>query len=132
MNGQTRFLGEHTLLSIAACSLLMLAAPISAQPVPRSFQASPEVYRIVAESATHRMIEVTWAPGQRDALHSHSAAATYFITDCKLRYFAADGSSRDGDRAAGYATFQVPIPSHAVQNIGANACKLVMVEDLNP
>jgi hypothetical protein len=115
----------------AACSISVaaLAAAAQAQPaVPPSFVASPEVYRVVAENEQYRVVLVTWKPGQRDAPHAHPMAATYFLTDCVLRSFAPDGSSRDGSPKAGYAAVQPPIAAHQVENIGAAECRLVMFE----
>lgn len=112
----------------AAGSLLVLAAAVAAQPAPPSFQASPEVYKVVSENDTYRVIEVTWAAGHRDAPHSHPMAATYFLTDCELRFFLPDGSTRDGKPKTGFSTVQAAIPSHSVQNVGTSPCKLVMFE----
>jgi quercetin dioxygenase-like cupin family protein len=122
----TRIASRRTVFAAAALGLL--AAGAAAQTVPLSFQASPEVYKVVAESATQRVIEVTWAPGQRDLPHAHPAAAVYFVTDCRLRFFLPDGTSRDGEPKAGQAAVQGPVVSHAVQNIGTSVCKLVMFE----
>lgn len=108
--------------------LSLLTATAAAQQVPLSFEASPEVYKVVAQNAAYRVIQVTWAAGQRDALHSHPAAGVYFLDDCKLRFFAPDGASRDGEPKAGYAVVQGPVESHAVQNIGTSPCRLVMFE----
>lgn len=113
---------------VAVTVASVLAAHAFAQSVPLSWQASPDVYKVVAESDTVRVIEVTWAPGQRDQAHGHPAAASYFLTDCRLRFFMPDGSTRDTEPRAGYAATQAPIPSHSVQNIGPSACKLVMFE----
>lgn len=41
----------------------------------RSYVASPDVYKVIAESNNTRVILATWKPGQRDAWHSHPPAA---------------------------------------------------------
>ena len=109
-------------------ALGMLVAGAQAQPGPLSFLASPEIYRIAAENEQYRIIVVSWKPGQRDAPHSHPEAGVYFLTDCSLRFFAPDGTSRDGSPKAGYAVVQQAIASHHVENIGATDCRLVMFE----
>lgn len=48
-----------------------------AQGLPRSFEASPDIYKVIAEDTRYRIIAVTWKPGQRDQLHSHPASAVY-------------------------------------------------------
>jgi hypothetical protein len=100
----------------------------SAQGVPRSFVASPDVYKVIAENDEYLVIAVTWKPGQRDQFHSHPAAAVYGLTDCRTRSYWPDGSTREGGGPAGRAGVQKPIASHSVENIGASDCKLIMFE----
>ena len=115
-------------LGALAATLLASTTAVLSQTAPLSFLASPEVYKVMAENEQYRIISVTWKPGQRDAPHSHPAAGVYFLTDCALRFFAADGTSRDGQPRAGYAAVQAPIASHSVENIGPADCQLIMFE----
>lgn len=101
---------------------------VQAQQLPRSFVASPDIYKVLAQNEQHKVIAVTWKPGQKDVLHSHPANAVYYLTDCSLRIHAQDGSTRDGQPKAGAAIVQVPIAGHVIENIGANDCRLVMFE----
>ncbi len=101
----------------------------SAQGVPRSWVASPDVYKVVAENDQYLVIEVTWKPGQRDQLHSHPVSATYWLTDCTRRIYAADGTVlSQGTRLAGSAFVQPAIPAHTFENTGKSDCKLIMFE----
>jgi len=119
----------HRIPSMLLVLLLpWVATGAGAQKVPLSFEASPEVYRVVAENASYRVIEATWAPGQRDALHAHPMTALYTLTNCQLRQVQADGSTRDVAPDAGFAVVQAPIASHWVQNIGSAPCRMVMFE----
>jgi len=99
-----------------------------AQGAPRSFDASPDVYKVAAKNDQYLVIQVTWAPGQRDADHSHPVSAGYYLTNCKLRFFLPDGKTRDAERKRGYSFVQDAIPSHSAQNIGKSVCKIVMFE----
>jgi hypothetical protein len=115
-------------LAIAIAALCGAATQLYAQ-VPHSVVASPDIYKVIAEDARYRVIEVTWAAGQRDAQHSHPAAAVYYPMDCSLRQFGGDGAVLgQRDIPAGAANVQGPVPSHSVQNIGAKACKIIMFE----
>jgi quercetin dioxygenase-like cupin family protein len=114
------------LASVAA--LLLAAGPAAAQDAPRSFAASPDVYRVVAENPQYKVIEVTWKAGQRDKAHGHPASAVYYLTDCSLRLHLPDGSYRDAAPKAGFALVQQPIASHSVENRGTGDCRLVMFE----
>ena len=115
-------------LALTALGLLAGSGAAFAQATPPSFQASPEIYKLLAENAQFRVVEVSWKPGQRDKMHGHPASAVYALTDCSLRNFLPDGSTRDGGPKAGMAFTQAPIAGHEVQNIGSADCRLVMFE----
>lgn len=114
--------------SIAVLAAGLLATTAFAQELPRSFTASPDVYKVVAENAQFKVIEVTWKPGQRDKPHGHPASAVYYLSDCTLRLHAPDGSFRDVAPRAGHSVVQAPIPNHTVENRGSSDCRLVMFE----
>jgi hypothetical protein len=51
-------------------SAMVMGSPIAmAQNAPRSFEASPDVYKEIAESDMFLVILATWKPGQRDKPH---------------------------------------------------------------
>jgi hypothetical protein len=103
-------------------------ATAAAQVAPRSFVASPDVYKVVAENEQYLVIEVTWKPGQRDQFHSHPVAGTYWLTDCAVRVHAPDGTFQESSRTAGRAGVQSPIASHSFENISKADCRLIMFE----
>lgn len=123
MNCSFRLAIVAGLLAVAA-----LPAPAAAQAQPRSFEASPEVYKVIAENADYKVIEVTWKPGQQDKMHSHPASAVYYLNDCALRGTLPDGKSGEGKPRAGMAVVQGPIAAHSMQNVGTTDCKLIMFE----
>jgi hypothetical protein len=107
---------------------LFACCAVQAQQPPRSFVASPDIYKVVAQNEQFKVIAVTWQPGQKDALHSHPASAVYYLTDCSVRLHAPDGSYRDYWPKAGNALVQAPIPAHVFQNVGTSECRMVMFE----
>ena len=119
-------------LSIVAGLLAMatvaLPGQAAAQGQPRSFEASPDIYKVIAQNDSYRVIEVTWKPGQKDQLHSHPTSAVYNLTDCTLRGTLADGKSGEGRPRAGTATVQAAIPGHTMENIGTTDCRMIMFE----
>lgn len=113
---------------LLAVGALALPGPAAAQAQPRSFEASPDIYKVIAQNADYKVIEVTWKPGQRDQLHSHPASAVYYLTDCTLRGTLPDGKSGEGRPRAGAAIVQAAIPGHTIENVGTSECKLIMFE----
>lgn len=116
----------RTLLLAASC--LGMTSHALAQDLPRSFVASPDIYKVIAQHDQYKVIAVTWKPGQKDVAHSHPASAVYYLTDCSLRIYAKDGSDRDAQPRAGAAIVQQSIPAHVLENIGTADCRLVMFE----
>ena len=102
--------------------------PAGAQPVPRGFEASPDVYKVIAENPKYRVVAVTWKPGQKDQPHGHPDSAVYYLTDCQLRLTRPDGSVYEGRPRAGMALLQEPVVSHVVENVGPADCRIVMFE----
>lgn len=118
----------HSVVTGATVALLALAGTAWAQGVPRSFVASPEVYKVVAQDQTYLVIEATWAPGQRDKPHSHPHHARYFPTSCSLRTFLPDGTTSDLYPPAGAAVVRGSVESVSLENIGSSACRMIFFE----
>jgi hypothetical protein len=114
---------------LLTCAALLIAPPASSvDEAPRSYIASPDVYKVIAQNDKTRVILTTWKPGQRDNWHSHPATGVYFLTDCEARVHTPDGKFQDGQPRAGAAVVQAPIPSHSFENRGPTECRFVIVE----
>lgn len=117
--------------AILTCSLISGTIPAIAGGAPTAPEASPNVYKILSENDQWRVIEATWAPGQEDNFHSHSAdRVSLFKTDCKLRLTKADGTFKDVSPKAGKAKARtgMPVKSHKAKNIGKKKCVINIVE----
>lgn len=112
----------------AMLALLAFAGTAWAQGAPRSFVASPDVYKVVAQDQTYLVIEATWVPGQRDKPHSHPHHARYFPGNCSLRASLPDGTTSDFYPPAGAAIVRGSIESVTVENIGSSACRIIFFE----
>lgn len=113
---------------VAALCSWAVAIPVSAQQTPRSFVASPDIYKVLAQNEQFKVISVVWRSGQKDVLHSHPANGVYYLTDCSIRIHAPDGTFRDAQPKAGSAVVQAPIPGHVLENTGSSDCRLIMFE----
>lgn len=112
----------------ATLALLAFAGTAWAQGAPRSYVASPDVYKVIAQDQTYLVIEATWAPGQRDKPHSHPHNARYFPTNCSLRAFLPDGTTSDLYPPVGAAVVRGSVESVSLQNIGSSACRIIYFE----
>jgi hypothetical protein len=102
----------------------------STADAPRSYVASPDVYKVIAENNNTRVILATWKPGQRDEWHSHPlGTAVYVLTDCEtLRLYSPDGQHLDGSLKAGHAEIPPIIHSHSFENRSSTECRMIFVE----
>ena len=119
---------------LAVVALLILAGgTISttavADEAPDAVTVSPDVYKVIAENDSVRVVAATWKPGQRDMMHSHPAIGIYILSDCqKMRVHHADGTLKDWSAKSGTAGANVSVTSHAIENIGDTECRLIFFE----
>jgi len=112
------------------CAGALASTPLTtlADDVKPSFEASPEVYKVIAENDEMRVVLATWKPGQKDTSHSHPMAAVYTVKDCQARITSADGKVKDVNNKAGSARVNPPVKSHTFENTGKTECQQVLVE----
>jgi len=119
---------------LAVVALLILAGGTMsttavADEAPDAVTVSPDVYKVIAENDSLRVVAATWKPGQRDMMHSHPAMGIYFLSDCeKMRIHSADGTSKDLSAKSGAAGANTPVTSHALENISDTECRLIFFE----
>jgi mannose-6-phosphate isomerase-like protein (cupin superfamily) len=117
------------LLSVSLAGAFGTTPVVLAQEVPRSYLASPDVYKVIGENEQYRVIAATWQPGQRDNWHSHgSVVAGYNLTDCNMRVHTPDGKSEVRSSKAGEARVRPQAPSHSLENVGQVECKIILFE----
>jgi len=101
-----------------------------AQNAPPSYQADPDVYKVIFEDQNFRVILSTRKKGVRDKDHSHPIpSVAYLLTDCTNRVYTPDGKARENNEKAGGTVRAVPlISSHSAENIGPADCQMLIVE----
>jgi quercetin dioxygenase-like cupin family protein len=115
-------------LSVIAL-LLPVSSLVLAQNAPPTYQADPDVYKVVFEDQNLRVIAATWKKGATDKSHSHPVPSViYALTDCSLRVTAPDGTKRDLNSKAGSSMAVAITASHSAENVGAADCQAVFVE----
>ena len=103
---------------------LVVAGTATAQD---PLKVGPNIYRKILENDRVRMMEVTFAPGDSIAMHSHPDHAVYVVTGGTLRVTTSDGKTQVADLKPGDPIW-FPAVTHAAKNIGATPLKLLVVE----
>lgn len=122
---------DRTILLILAITIVLSLAPVFAADFPSAPEASPDVYKILAENDQWRVIEATWEPGQEDNLHYHTAdRVSLYPTDCHLRLTSTEGRYIDFTAKAGTANARTgkPVKAFKARNIGDTVCIIRIVE----
>lgn len=117
-----------TLKSALLCTALVTAPFALAEDAPPSYEASPDVYKLVQENDQFRVIEATWKPNQKDAIHSHLPAVIYWISDCELNVDIPGGERIEGKQKAGTSRINPAVSGHVATNMGKDTCKALLVE----
>jgi len=115
----------------AAGALLMLGATAVSQAgdVEPDYKASPEVYKVIAESDDLRVVLATWPVGAKDKMHSHPKAfAVYTLKECDRKLTKADGTFNVKHLKPGSSRIIGPVGAHYFENIGKTECQQVLVE----
>jgi mannose-6-phosphate isomerase-like protein (cupin superfamily) len=115
-------------LLLIEAAILAIPSICSAQAAPPAFSASPEIYQVIGENDSVRVLFAVWKPGQRDNWHSHSQLGVYYLSDCRGRIHLPDGSTITISRKAGETATQPAVKSHAFENTGSTECRLTIVE----
>ncbi len=115
-------------------------APAATTPAPAASAASaapakpgdptevgPTIYKKTFENEQVRVLEVTFKPGDKIAMHQHPDHVAYVLSPGKLHVSSADGKAQDFDLKAGQAVY-LPAQAHAAENTGTTEAKLVIVE----
>ena len=117
---------------VLLCALYLVIAYGTAfagtDDAPLSFQANPDVYKVLAENDEMRVVLAIWPAGYKDKPHSHPKAAAYTFNDCHARITTPDGKSREVINKAGTARINPAVPSHTFQNIGETECRELKFE----
>jgi hypothetical protein len=108
---------------------LLVASAAAAQNAQPTYQADPDVYKLIFEDQNFRVIAATWKKGTTDRPHSHPVPfVAYALGDCTLRLHNPDGTTRDISNKAGTAITGVVTASHTAENIGPADCHSIFVE----
>ena len=116
-------------LGWGATAAMMIVSVATAQNSPPTYQADPDVYKVIFEDQNFRVIAAAWKKGATDKPHSHPLPfVIYLLDDCTLRINNPDGSTRDLSGKAGAVNPGPMTASHAAENVSAADCRAIFVE----
>jgi hypothetical protein len=124
---------NHAVLKRGFAAAVILAAAsttaLAQEAAAPTYQADPDVYKVIFEDANFRVIEANRKAGVHDKTHGHPVPGViYFVTDCHDKLYGADGKTGDSVSKAGTARAVPVIASHSAENIGPTDCKQIIVE----
>lgn len=120
---------RNLLIGTSAGILFGVTTHTIAGEVLPDYQASPEVYKVIAENDKIRVVLATWPPGYKDKLHSHpNMFATYAVKDCHRKLYKADGTIDEKHLKAGSSRVVKPVKAHYFENVGKTTCQTVLFE----
>jgi quercetin dioxygenase-like cupin family protein len=115
---------RYSLRTLALLAGLAAASPCAAQDAVKT---NPNVYHVVLENDSVRVLHVSVPAGAKTTLHEHPDNVIVSLTDAKTRFTSADGKSTDGDLKADQAMWS-PAEKHSGENIGGAAVEVILVE----
>lgn len=108
----------------AAIGGLALASPAAAQDPVKS---NPDVYHLVFENPSVRVLSVTVKPGAKTTIHEHPDTVVVALSDANVKFTGADGKSVEVPMKAGEATW-TPAQKHISENLEKKSAEVVLVE----
>ncbi|NIP38361.1 MAG: cupin domain-containing protein [Candidatus Dadabacteria bacterium] len=102
--------------------------PVLETKGPDPLVVSPDVYRLLSENETVRILELTTRPGQRDKMHGHPANVYYVLSGKSGKLYNEHGEVKELSLTAGMASYQDAAQNHQFENSGDLEIKVIMFE----
>ena len=112
---------------VAACLLLWSGAALAQDPA----KVAPEVYKVVVDNPSVRVLRVSLPAGAKTVMHQHPDNVVIALSADKVRFTGPDGKSTDSSMAVESATFMAPA-SHMSANMGSAAVDAIVIEFKGP
>ena len=111
-------------LGCTVAALIALATPAAAQdPV----KTNPEVYRVILENASVRVLRVNLKAGGKTTLHEHPDNAIVALSAAKVKFTGPDGKSEEPVLQADQAMWS-PAGRHSGENLDKTPVDAILVE----
>lgn len=111
-------------LAFAAVIGLTVASPGAAQDPIKS---NPDVYKLVFENASVRVLRVAVKPGGKTTMHEHPDTVIVALSNARVRFTGADGKPVEVPLKADEATW-APAEKHMGENLEKAPAEVLLVE----
>lgn len=102
-----------------------------ALPLPAGAQdpitSNPDVYRLVLENPSVRVLRVMVKPGAKTIPHEHPDTIVVALSDARVRFTGADGKSVEAPLKSEQAMW-APAEKHSGQNLEKTPAEVILVE----
>ena len=110
----------------SAFTCLFVVAVSAAVLAQDAVKVAPTHYKVVLENAAVRVLRITYAAGEKSAMHQHPDSIVVPLTASKVKFTLPDGKTQDSEMANEVAQY-TPAGVHSPANVGAGV-DAVLVE----
>jgi quercetin dioxygenase-like cupin family protein len=89
---------------------------------------SPDIYTVLFENEEIRVLELTFEPGEREAMHSHPRYTIVTKEGGTLRIHTEGNEPRDADMQVDQPRLLDPVTAHWAENVGDTTVRVIAVE----
>lgn len=105
---------KYVLSAVVVVAGLALSSAAAAQDPVKS---NPDVYHLVFENESVRVLHVTVKPGAKTTMHDHPDNVIVSLSDAKVKFTGADGKAEEAALQTNQAMWS-PAGKHSGENIG--------------
>jgi len=87
----------------------------------------PEDVKVLVDNDQVRVLDVLHKPGVKEAMHSHPAYVSVYLSATRVKVTTPDGKTVEKDRKAGDVAYSGPV-THALENIGTSDQHVIVIE----
>jgi len=110
----------------SALTCLFVVAVSAVTLAQDAVKVAPTHYKVVLENAAVRVLRITYAAGEKSAMHQHPDSIVVPLSASKVKFTLPDGKTQDSEMANEVAQY-TPAGVHSPTNVGAGV-DAVLVE----
>ena len=116
---------NYTIGLLIAWFVLALATNAAVAQDPTKVDAKH--YTVTFENDQVRILRINYGAHEKSVLHEHPNSIAVFLTDGKIKFTLADGTSQERDVKAGQSVWN-PAGKHLPENMGDKPFEVVLIE----